>query len=188
MEPLSILMSVGSIVPGVLRWLGRDNAAEVADKAVNLAKTITGTDDERQALEAIKANPELLVRYQESMNAIVLAQIDSEVRQLEAVNATMRAEYSSNDPYVRRARPTWLYVTAFTWALQAIALLVAVIVYPSLASSVINAISELTGMWSVALAVIGVAIKSRSDDKARAQGQAVPTSVEALAKVFTRAK
>lgn len=188
MDPVSILMGVGTLVPGVLRWLGRDNAAEVAEKAIGMAKSVAGVDDGQQALDAIRANPELLVRYQESMNAIVMAQIDSEVRQLEAINNTMRAEYASADPYVRRARPTWLYVTAFTWALQAIALLVAVIFYPSLAASVIQAVSELTSMWGVALAVIGVAIKSRSDDKARQQGQAVPNTFQALANVFNRPK
>jgi protein-disulfide isomerase-like protein with CxxC motif len=186
MDPLTLIFAIGQLVPGILRWVGRDNAAEVAAKAIEVAKTVTGRDEGAAALEALKADPALLVRYQETMNAALIAQLDAETRQLETVNATMRAEYASNDIYVRRARPTFLYVMAATWAVQAVGLLVAIIAQPELAAKIINAAADLTTMWGIALTVVGVAVKARSDDKARAQGAEAPSLTGALANILNR--
>ena len=185
-DPATLIFAAGQIVPGILRWLGRDNAADVVGQAVNVAKSMTGHGDPVSAIEAIKAAPALLVEYQKAMNSVFVAQLDAEARDLETVNATMRAEYASNDPYVRRARPTFLYVMALTWAAQALGLLWATIFRPDLAPAVITAAAGLTGMWTVALTVVGVAVKARSDDKARAQGLEASSLTDALGKMFTK--
>jgi hypothetical protein len=181
MEPVTMLLKIGQLVPAVMRWFGKDQAAAMTEQAVNVAKSITGKDDAQQALDAIKASPEQLVEYQRVMNDVVIAQMEADTRALEATNATMRAEYASNDPYVRRARPTFLYMMAITWAVQALGLFYAVVFKPDMAASIINAAAALTGMWTVALTVVGVAVKSRSDDKARALGADAPSLTGALA-------
>lgn len=180
LDPVSLLFNIGQFVPSILRWVGRDNAAEVAEKAVNAAKAISGQDDANNALAALKADPHLLLQYQETMNASLVAQLDAEARALQQVNETMRAEYGSNDAYVRRARPTFLYVMAATWAVQALGLFAAVVFKPELAAKIIEAAGQLTTMWGVALTVVGVAVKARSDDKARALGADAPSLTGAL--------
>lgn len=186
MDPVSILLTAGQFVPAILRWFGRDSAADVAGKVVEVTRQVTGRDAFDEGVAALKADPTLLLRYQEAVNALAMAEMEAETRRLEATNATMRAEYASNDPYVRRARPTFLYAMAATWTVQALGLLLAAVFKPALASDIIRAAGDLTAMWSVALAVVGVAIKARSDDKARAAGADAPSLATSILNALPR--
>jgi len=186
MIPVPALMALGQLVPGLLRWVGSDKAADVADQAVAVARQVTGADDDNAALAALQSSPELLLQYQQAMNTVLLAQLDAECRQLESVNATMRSEAASADPYVRRARPTFLYAMALTWTAQTLGLIAAVLLQPSLGAALLQAAADLTTLWGIALTVVGVAVKARSDDKARALGQDVPTALQSVSQVFKR--
>lgn len=99
---------------------------------------------------------------------------------------TMRAELAPDGPYVRRARPTFLYAMALSWLVQTLALSIAVVFHPEQAGVVITAAAGLTAMWGMALAVVGVAVKTRSDDKARALGHEVPTALQSIAGLLVR--
>ncbi len=182
MDPVSIILGLGQFVPGLLRWLNQDGAAEVAEKAVAVGRTLTGKESAEDVIAALKANPQLAVEFQRAGNDLVIAEMENETKRLQAVNETMRAEYSSGDPYVRRARPTFLYAMALTWTIQALGLLLGAIAKPELAAEIIQAAADLTTMWGVALTVVGVAVKSRSDDKARALGFEAPSVFDALAR------
>ena len=184
MAPL--FLALAQLAPALLRLAGKDNAAEVVDQGVSIAKRLAGKDDPDAALEAIRANPQLLVEFQRTMNDIVIAELEAETRRLEAINQTMRAEITSADPYVRRARPTFLYVMAGTWALQTLAFFIAVISYPTEAPKILASLGDVAFMWTIALSVIGVYVKVRSDDKKVAAGQEPPTAVEALGRIFKR--
>lgn len=186
MDPASLLLGLGQFVPSLLRWAHQDNAADVADKAVKGLAAVTGTATFEDGIAALRASPEQLVKYQEAMNALAIAQMDSEVKQLEAVNATMRAEIGSSDPYVRRARPTWLYVTALSWSAQMGAISWAIVTNPASAGPLISACAGLTAMWGIALSVVGVYVKSRSDDKKVAAGQEAPSMIASLAALISK--
>ena len=121
-------------------------------------------------MELIKANPELLIKYQQTMNDVILHELDAETRQLEAINATMRAEYGSDDNYTRRWRPTMGYCVTIAWFLQMAAISVTIVKDPTMAATVINAMAQLTALWGVALAILGVAVVKRSEDKQTAAG------------------
>ncbi|WP_310609215.1 3TM-type holin [Limnohabitans sp.] len=181
MTPL--LIALGQLVPGMLRWAGSDKAAELADTAMAVAKQVVGTDDDTAALQALQTHPELLVQYQQAMNAVLVAQLDADCKQLESVNTTMRAEAASADPYVRRARPTFMYAMALTWTVQTLGLVLAVLLQPSLGAALLQAAADLTTLWGIALTVVGVAVKARSDDKARALGHDVPTALQSIVRV-----
>ena len=85
---------------------------------------------------------------------------------------------------MRRWRPTWGYFTAGAWALQSIAILAlsggaiaATLKGESVAANALlgaaaELLSALTVQWSVALAVLGVNVSKRSQDKAAQAGQA----------------
>jgi len=104
--------------------------------------------------------------------------MQEETKRLEAVNETMRAESQSGDPFVRRARPALIWTMAVTWGIQMFCLSAAVLFYPEKAGALIKSIGELTSMWGIALGVIGVYFKARSDDKKTAAGVPAPSMFE----------
>lgn len=182
----ALLLALAQVVPALLRFVGKENEAQVAEKAVAIGEVLTGKQDAGEIVEALKVNPELAAKFQAMANELVLAELQEETKRLEAVNATMRAEYASGDPYVRRSRPTFLYVMAFTWGLQMLGLTVAVALYPERGAELIKAAGELTFMWSVALSMVGVYVKGRSDEKKAAAGQAAPSALESIASIVRR--
>lgn len=71
MGPLiPIAMELAQFVPGIIKLLtGSDKAAEVADKVVGIAQAVTGTSDGSSALDAIKADPNKILEFQQAMAA-----------------------------------------------------------------------------------------------------------------------
>ena len=171
MEPISIALALAQFVPGLTRLLAGDKAGDVAEKVVNAATIVTGTDRPEDALAAIKQNPELQLKLQQEMNHIVLAELEAENKQLATINATMQIEYTSGDKFVRRWRPFFGYIIALTWAAQMCAVAWVIVVQPEQSPTVINAMGALTGMWGIALAVIGVYVDKRSKEKTLAAGR-----------------
>ena len=67
---IGLLASVIELAPALTKVLGFGKSAEeIANTAAALAKTVTGTTDNDSALEALKANPELLQQYQRELLA-----------------------------------------------------------------------------------------------------------------------
>ncbi|MBI5162456.1 MAG: ribokinase [Magnetospirillum sp.] len=97
-----------------------------------------------------------------------LAELDSEdYRQtLAQVNATFRAEVRSDDAYVRRWRPTFGYAVAATWSATMGAMAWAVVAAPAQAPTIIAAMVNTAPIWGIALAVLGISVVKRSQDKA----------------------
>lgn len=89
-----------------------------------------------------------------------------DTKRIESSHAIIQAELKSDDPYVRRARPTFMYIIAFTWGVQMLTISWAIIFRTAIdVVSIITAVVSLSGMWTIALGVVGVYIKMRSDDK-----------------------
>lgn len=135
-----------------------------------------GVEDNPQAVaNAVKSDPQAAVKLRriEAQHAQEMRrlQLEAETARLSEVNKTMRTEAAANDPFVRRWRPMFGYAVAATWILQSCGLVYAMVVKPENASEIINAITALTPMWGIALAVLGVNVTSRSKDKQVAAGQ-----------------
>ena len=72
-------------------------------------------------------------------------------------NESLRAEISSNDPYVRRMRLTFGYIIAFDLGVQMMSLAYVVVsVWYGQVSIVIDAVAELGTIWAVGLSVLGI--------------------------------
>jgi len=186
MDPVTILYALGQFVPQLLRWAGKDSAAAVADQAVKAVNVITGKDQLEDGIAVLKADPGLLVKFQQTMNEVVIAQLETETRQLEAVNATMRAEYASDDNYTRRWRPTMGYMVAIAWFVQMIGITLLLVWKTEQAAAVITAVAQLTALWGIALAVLGVAVVKRSEDKQVAAGFEPAGMLGAIGKALGR--
>ncbi len=85
--------------------------------------------------------------------------------QISEINQSLRAEIASDDPYVRRMRPTFGYLMALTWAAQMLALAWIIVDDPANASVVMEAFGSLGLIWSVGLSVLGIYVYKRSEDK-----------------------
>lgn len=84
---------------------------------------------------------------------------------VEQVNQSLRAEVASSDLYVRRMRPTFGYLMAFTWAAQMFAVAYVIIFKTNQASIVVDALSSLGTIWTVGLSVLGIYVYKRSEEK-----------------------
>lgn len=182
MDPVSIIMGLAQFVPTLVRWAKGDKAGAMADKALAVAQAVTGQSDANAALDALQKDPALALQFQQQANQLVIAELDAENKQIEAINTTMRTEAMSGDKYVARWRPTYGYAVTFTWTLQMIVfsfiLIYAVVAAPDNATTIINAvvamISAFSMMWGVALSVLGVYVSKRSQDKQVSASQTPP--------------
>ncbi|ANK79405.1 MAG: hypothetical protein TEF_00330 [Rhizobiales bacterium NRL2] len=169
---------VTEFLPSIGRLINGENGERVATKVVDVARRVTGAETPEQAIERLRADPKLVAELQRQATAIELAEIDSEVDRHRQVNETMRAEIASDDPYVRRWRPTLGYAVAITWALTMLGLVFIIgwvaITEPREAPNIFialgDAIASIAPIWLVALSVLGVSVWKRSEDKKTAAG------------------
>jgi hypothetical protein len=176
----AILLGLAQLAPSILGLFSSNETASKAASVVSeVAKAVTGKPTDDAALEALKADPKLLIEYQQAVTARAVALYQEETKRLEAVNSTMKAEYASGDKYVARWRPTFGYVACFTWALQG-SIVFGVLGYLAIAepdrlARTILAMKDLMQVmaehWLYAMAVLGIAVWKRSDDKKEAKGE-----------------
>jgi hypothetical protein len=161
-----------SLAPSIIGLFtkGGSTAEKVLNTAVDVGKAITGKENPDDIAEALKADPAKLLEYQRQMNDQAVAMYQEETKRLETVNKTIQAEVNSNDAYVRRWRPTFGYAVAFTWTVQMTAVSASIVMVPKDAPAIITALVSLSAIWGIALAVLGVSVHKRSQDKAVANG------------------
>lgn len=165
--------AIGKAAPLVGSLLGGKAGGAVGGL---VAKALGVENDPKAVSDAIAADPEALQRIRElelqHEADLTRMHLEAETSRLTEINKTMRAEAAATDPYVRRWRPTFGYLTAVAWTVQCIAIAIAIVWKPEQLGTVAQAVTALTPMWGVALAVLGVNVTSRSKDKQVAAGQA----------------
>jgi len=138
--------------------LGRVNnpVAQDASKALNNFETALagGVISAEQMAEAN--------RHAEEMAKLRAKEYETA---LSEINESIRTEANSTDPYVRRMRPTFGYLMAFTWAAQMFALAYVVIFDTENAASVLEGMEALSTIWAVGLSVLGIYVYKRSEEK-----------------------
>ena len=188
------LLLAQQFLPSLVGSLMGDKAEAVAESVVSMAQGVTGTASPDDAMKALAANPEMALRYKEKLIDFQTVELQEETKRLQSVNATMQAEYNVNDWFVRRWRPFFGYCVAISWFIQmtlfSIALAYTIIKNPAGLSVVITALGQvviaLAGLWSLALAVLGISVHSRSKDKQTAAGH--PPAPGLLATIFNSKK
>lgn len=162
------ILALAQLVPAILPLFDSDDDS-IANKAARgvseVAKMVTGTSTDGDALAAIKADPALMIEYQKAMTNKAVSMYQSETNRLVAINETIRAEVASTDKYVSRMRPTMGYALIASWSGTMFAIVYTIIVSPGDAPAVITAVASLGMMWSVALSVLGLYVYKRSEDK-----------------------
>lgn len=117
------------------------------------------------AVDAGAVSPEQLVATQTHIEKMAGIEAEMQAKVLESVNASLRAEVASSDPYVRRMRPTFGYMMAFTWGAQMLGIAYVIVTDPVAAGRVLQAMESLGTIWGIALSVLGVYVYQRSAEK-----------------------
>lgn len=153
-----------------------------------LVAAALGSGNDPDAISAaIDADPsaeaklrELEERNRHDLESAHIRAAETSVRE---VNATMRVEASSSDAYVRRARPTLVYLIGlivFVMVAGALAILATAPVeaLPAVVDGLIAVYGQLMVPLSLLCGAIGVYVRSRSThDKALESGRAPPAGL-----------
>jgi len=161
---------LGNVAPTIVGKLFGDGGEKIAEQVVDFAQEVTGTGSPHAAQIAISENPELAAKLQEKLIEERIVDKQEGTKRIVAVNETMRAELSSKDPYNSRWRATFGYIVAISFGVQMIGVTILILWKPAEAAAAINAIAGLTMLWNVALAVLGITVHKRSQDKQTAAG------------------
>ena len=139
--------------------------------------------DDTEALKQAIQDPENLVKLQElearQKHEIELAILKSETARLDIVNKTMQVEATSADTYVSHWRPRLGRRLTDAWFIQALVVVLVMAFVPfavvfgdlsavdaeKLINGTAEMISSTSGIWMMALGVLGVNSHARSRDK-----------------------
>ena len=139
--------SLGAIDTPVTK--GASKALEKVNEAIK-----SGQISQEQMIEANRHAEEMAeMKFRE--NSLSLSEI----------NKSLREEIASKDKYVRRMRPTFGYLMAFTWAAQMFGIAYVIVFDTARAGSVMAAMGSLSAIWAVGLSVLGIYVYKRSEDK-----------------------
>lgn len=163
---------IGGLVPTLGLALGGPIGGAVASR---IAKKLGVSSDDEPALIAAASAPGAKEKLLEIEPEIV----ELEVQFNKGRQKIALTELKSEDKYVRRSRPSFLYGMTVVWIYQGIGLTTAMLIVALKGDvSVIKATTEgiaamvtaFMPIWGIALTVSGVAIAKRSGDKAVAAG------------------
>jgi len=156
-----ILSAIAALAPTLAGLIFGDKGEEVAKTAVGVAKQLTGESDDESAIAALKANPELLVQWQEAMNSYAIAVQEQLTRRHEA-------DMKSDSWLAKNVRPLCL-----------VGLTVAIMVGVWLPNQYVNA-DRFIALTDMSQWVYGYYFVGRSTEKTG--------GLDGLAGVFRRAK
>lgn len=153
---LPIALALAQFIPTIAGMLGGKNAEAVAGKVVDIAKTVTGAATGDAALDALKANPDLVLQFRK---AVLEQQVELErlaVANAKDVNETMRAEAASEHWPTYSWRPAIGFAVAIDLVGATIVTLVAYagVMFFGVKPEVL---SYLPGMLGAMAALVGVA-------------------------------
>ena len=169
---------VGDLLMSSLPILGTALGGPAGGAVGALVSSALGVgQDPKLTLEALKTRPDASIKYKlaalETNKAVLIASNEAQQKTLETINATIRSEHNSGDPFVRRWRPFYGYAVAVSWAAQMIGFtfmfVYVAISNPDGLAALVSQFAMLSGslvaLWGIALAVLGVSVHKRSQDK-----------------------
>lgn len=93
MDPVTIALGLAQLAPSLIKWFGgSDKSVAVAEKAIDVAKAVTGQSSGEEALKELQVNPELVIAYRKAVLDQELAFQTLAVQNATDINKTMQAE------------------------------------------------------------------------------------------------
>lgn len=102
---IPLALGLAQAIPSIAGWFGGDDAEESAKQIVSIAKKVTGIDDAPDAVAAVKANPEYLLKVESMAHEWRVAYLKEQTERMKIVNETMRVEAHSEKWWVSSWRP-----------------------------------------------------------------------------------
>lgn len=118
-----------------------------------------------EIVNAGRITPEQLAEANRHAEKLAEMKMGEQQAAYEQVNESLRAEVVSSDKYVRRMRPTFGYLMAFTWAAQMFAIAYVIVFRTQDTAYVLQAMESLGMIWAIGLSVLGVYVYKRSEEK-----------------------
>lgn len=151
-----------------------------------LVSSVLGVDNSPDEVhKALEADPDKLLKLREAelqqQQQLQQLMVESETKRMTEVNETIRAELASGDRFKSYWRPLFGYVMAITWGAIMLAATYQILFNADKAAGTINALGNLSTLWGIGLAVLGINVWKRSDDKALAYGQPSEGVMSAIA-------
>lgn len=159
------------MIPALLTKIGLPVLTSIigeALKSIDNPVTKTASDALEKVDDAIARGKITEEEVKEAhRHAEKMAEMELKTREvnLAEINESLRSEIASKDLYVRRMRPTFGYLMAFTWAAQMLGLAYVIVFDTGRAGEVLSAVSSLSAIWAVGLSVLGIYVYKRSEDK-----------------------
>lgn len=122
--------------------------------------------------DAIKSggvSQDQLLEINRHAEAIAQMQAEESKAAYEQINQSLRAEIVSEDKFVRRMRPTFGYLMAITWTAQMMGVAYIMVFDTPRVGEVMNAVGQLSAIWTVGLSVLGIYVYKRSEEKKQSE-------------------
>jgi hypothetical protein len=172
----SIAGPLGPVVGGVVANLMRKVTGAAADDVdyEEMAEEIMTSPELRLELEKLAIEREKIeLEREKARYDMERSRIQADTARIEAVNATMRAESGADDPWTRRWRPYWGFVSGTCWGILALSFALLVVgmatgfgdVTPKDIRAVGTAFADMMVFFGVAGAMVGVTAWGRSQEK-----------------------
>lgn len=147
--PLALIGTLINAAPSILEFFGNKKQADVAEKVIDIAKTVTGHTEPEKAVEAIAANPELALQFEKSVmdNKLELRKLDIEEQKIYVEDVKDARKY-------RDERTFWLGVAILAIFLVAVVLVLlgaynlvagTLVIDPAIFAAVTGTIGTLVG-------------------------------------------
>lgn len=94
-DPISIAIGLAKFAPSIIGWVAGDKAEEGAQKALDIAQSITGKSDPESALKELENNQEFALKFQNAVMSHELAMFQENTKRIQSVNETMQSESKS---------------------------------------------------------------------------------------------
>jgi len=158
----ALLAQIGlpMLIKTVTSALDKISSPTAKAAAITLKKVDAAISNGEISIDEIKESN----RHIERMTELESEEVKTAISE---VNASLRAEAASSDPYVRRMRPTFGYLIAASWACQMLAVAFVILEEPDKAVTVTAAMSNLDTVWTVGLSVLGIYVYKRSQEKSK---------------------
>ena len=203
---ISLAISLATkAVPWLVGKIGGENAEKTAGMVIKAVEEVAGIPitDEASFVKAagiVEKDPSKWYAFQTSMKQLDIDMEKEETKRYQSYLDTLKTDVLSNDPVVRRWRPRFANYVSFSWLLMFITIFVSfmgTLVYQFVSnnpvvdlSTVADAMAKLLGataqMWSVALLILGVYVKKRSDDKQTSIGAGKSGIVDGILQLFKK--
>lgn len=114
-DPISLVMSLASAVPSIVKFVQGDNAIDKAAALVDAAKAVTGKSDPTEAIADVAADPTKLLEFKQRVMELQLEETKALLADVADARSLQAEALAQDDVFAKR----FIYYFAIAWSLFA---------------------------------------------------------------------